>query len=100
MDATTIGIICTVLGCIIGILGYNRVMNKDAEADGFTKAKLESIANGVDSIRVDIKTQGEKITSVNERLIRVEESTKSAHKRLDEFEFYKNDKEINRKGGM
>ncbi len=86
MDATTIGIVCTILGCLVGIQGYSRLKNKDAEADGFTKAKLESIANGVDSIRVDIKTQGEKINGINERLIRVEESTKSAHHRINDIE--------------
>lgn len=86
MDVTTIGIVCTILGCVVGIQGYSRLKNKDAEADGFTKAKLESIANGVDSIRVDIKTQGEKINSINERLIRVEERSKSNQHRLDKID--------------
>ena len=39
----------------------------------------------MDDIRIDIKAQDRKISEVSERLIRVEESTKSAHHRIDEF---------------
>ncbi len=47
---------------------------------------MDYIARGVDDIKLDLKDQARKIESQNERLIRVEESAKSAHKRLDKVE--------------
>lgn len=86
MDTSTINIVCTLGGFLLGILGYSRLKNKDAEGDGYIKAKLESISNGVDSVRVDMKAQDKKFEGVFDRLARVEESSKQAHKRIDNIE--------------
>ncbi|WP_249659738.1 hypothetical protein [Lysinibacillus fusiformis] len=86
MDSQTvalIGILCTVLGAFIGVLTYNRNRDKDVKNDASDSAvirtKLENINAGVESIRIDIKAQ-------EMRVIRVEESSKQAHKRLDKME--------------
>ncbi|MFI2130381.1 hypothetical protein ACH434_09970 [Lysinibacillus fusiformis] len=86
MDSQTvalIGILCTVLGAFIGVLTYNRNRDKDVKNDASDSAvirtKLENINAGVESIRIDIKAQ-------EMRVIRVEESSKKAHKHLDKME--------------
>ncbi|WP_143287327.1 hypothetical protein [Caloramator quimbayensis] len=49
------------------------------------EAKVDYISKGVDDIRLDIKDHGRKIDDIDRRVTRVEESTKSAHHRIDEL---------------
>lgn len=89
-----IGFGCTVLGAGIGYLGYRRNYNNDLKKDSMSNAsgqsiiatKLDYIGKGVDDIRLDIKAQDRRINELNEKVIKVEESTKSAHKRIDTIE--------------
>lgn len=84
-----ITVICTIVGAILGYMSYQKKTEKDIEDDASQKTvvatKLDYISKGVDDIRLDIKAQDTKISNVIERLIKVEESTKSAHHRLDEL---------------
>jgi hypothetical protein len=48
--------------------------------------QLNYISRGVDDIKLDIKDQNRKISSLVERVAKVEESTKSAHHRIDDIE--------------
>lgn len=61
---------------------------KDAVADAANNTailvKLETIGSGVTEIKSDIKSMKLDVKDLTERLIVVEQSTKSAHKRLDE----------------
>ncbi|MNU04128.1 hypothetical protein D3C72_2484130 [compost metagenome] len=50
------------------------------------RADVEYIKRGVDDIRVDVRMQGQKVDGLAERVTRVEESAKQAHKRLDRLE--------------
>lgn len=90
-----ITVICTIVGAIIGYMSYQKKNQKDIETDASQKTvvatKLDYISKGVDDIRLDIKAQDTKISNVIERLIKVEESTKSAHHRLDTLEKIKGD---------
>lgn len=90
MNVTTIGVICTVIGAVIGCLGYKRTFTKDIKEESNSQTKLEMqlnyISRGVDDIKLDMKMQDKKINDVIERVARVEESAKSAHHRLDNFE--------------
>ncbi|MFD0825869.1 hypothetical protein ACT8ZR_09340 [Neobacillus sp. M.A.Huq-85] len=85
-----IGIVCTIIGAIVGVLTYNRNRDKDVRNDAADTAvirtKLDNISSGIDSIRIDIKANEKRVSELSERVIRVEESTKSAHKRLDVLE--------------
>lgn len=78
---------CTVIGAIIGYMTYQKKTAHDIEDDASQKTvvatKLDYISKGVDDIRLDIKAQDTKINTLVERLIKVEESTKSAHHRID-----------------
>ncbi|MEY9980063.1 hypothetical protein [Lysinibacillus sp. RC79] len=78
------------IGTVLGVLGAIVTMKKDSKNQGVSEASISSkvdyIARGVDDIKLDFKDQARKIESQNERLIRVEESTKSANKRLNKLE--------------
>lgn len=85
-----IGIVCAVGGLLIGFFTFNRTRDNDVKTDatesGVIKTKLEQISAGIDSIRIDIKTNERRVTELSERVIRVEESSKQAHKRIDQIE--------------
>ncbi|CEN23101.1 Uncharacterised protein [[Clostridium] sordellii] len=80
-------VMCTVICAIIGYMTYQKKTAHDIEDDASQKTvvatKLDYISKGVDDIRLDIKAQDTKINTLVERLIKVEESTKSAHHRID-----------------
>lgn len=93
MDAQTItlvGLLCTVLGAVIGVLTFNRNRDKDVKEDATKNAvietKLDNIGQSVDSIRIDLKANDQKWNSLSEMVIRVDESAKQAHKRIDKLE--------------
>lgn len=48
--------------------------------------KLESIGNGVSEIKRELSTVKEDIKNDHERIIKVEESVKASHKRMDTCE--------------
>ena len=82
-------LLCTVAGARVGYLAYKKQVDTDIENNASQKTllstKLDYISKGVDDIRLDIKAQDAKLKNTIERLIKVEESTKSAHHRLDEL---------------
>lgn len=90
MNNVTIGVICSVLGVIVSAFTITRLYKqdtkKDAEVSTELKAQLNYISKGVDDIRLDIRAQANKIDAIVERVTRVEESTKSAHHRIDNLE--------------
>lgn len=85
-----ISILCTIIGLLIGILTFNRNRDKDVKSDASNSAviqtKLENIDQGVKSIQIDIKANEKRVSELSERVIRVEESSKQAHKRIDTIE--------------
>lgn len=87
MDGLSIGAACTIIGAFIGILGAIRLSKKDTKEDtqSFTRVetKLDYIGKDISDIKMDFRTHATKIASIEERVTRVEESTKSAHHRID-----------------
>ena len=84
-----IGMVCALLGIILGYLGWRRDSNNDIETDasdnGALHADINYIKRGVEDIRIDQKAQEKRHSELSERVTRVEESTKQAHKRIDEI---------------
>lgn len=84
-----IGVLGTVTGIILGYLGWRRTSNKDIQTDAAGSGELRSdigyIKRGVDDIRIDLKAQEKRVGELCERVSRVEESAKSAHKRIDDI---------------
>ncbi|MEN8075314.1 hypothetical protein ABFP60_00045 [Clostridioides difficile] len=90
METISIALASTVIGAIISYATFQRNRGHDIRADtreeADTKAKLDYISRGVDDIKLDNKQRDREMLKMNERLIRVEESVKSAHKRIDGIE--------------
>lgn len=82
-----LGVISAIVGLVIGFLTFSRNRDKDVRNDASESAvirtKLDNINSGVESIRIDIKANERRVSELSERVIRVEESSKQAHKRLD-----------------
>ena len=85
-----VGLICAVLGLLIGFLTFNRTRDNDVKSDAselaVIRTTLTNISTGVSNIQVDIKANERRTNELSERVIRVEESTKQAHKRIDTIE--------------
>ena len=85
-----VGILVGVIGVLIAIFGY--VLNRDrdkktnATAEAEVKVTLAHISRGVDDIKLDVKTNKDQMNAFSRDLVRVDESAKSAHKRLDKME--------------
>jgi len=73
-----------------GLKGSKRTERQDArnEAAEMTTVivKLEYIGNGINEIKTDMRGIKGDITDLQGRMIRVEQSVKSAHHRLDSME--------------
>lgn len=89
METAIIGVVCSVIGVLATLWTINRNktedVKRDTKEDAVLSTKLDYISRGVDDIRLDIKAQDKRIADIGNRLIRVEESTKSAHHRIDEL---------------
>lgn len=90
MSDVTVGLICTVIGTVLGIIAAYNYAKKDTKEETQCSTRLESkidyAARGIDDIKLDNKEQGRQLNSMNARLIVVEESSKSAHKRIDKIQ--------------
>lgn len=90
METISIALICSIVGAVIGVATFSKNRTKDLKADtkeeAETRTKLDYISRGVDDIRIDIKAQQREMQEMKEQIIRVEESCKSAHKRIDGIE--------------
>lgn len=91
-----VGISISVCLLVLAILTFTMNKKKENKAegvgDGEIKKELEYIAKAVDGIsrnvediRVDIRANERQMATMGERITRVEESTKQAHKRIDEI---------------
>lgn len=96
-----IGLVLTIFGLIIAFQGYQLNKKKhqeeqtekhtkeekdDAKESAEIKLQLGYISKGVDEIRLEFKDSQRQMVALGERVTRVEESSKQAHKRLDNLE--------------
>lgn len=85
-----VGVIGALVGFIISYFGFMRNRDKDVKKDAaevaVTNTKLDHIGSGVDSIRIDMKANDKRLEKLSEQVIRVDESAKSAHKRIDKID--------------
>lgn len=90
METISIALICSIIGCIGTLITISRNKSKDTkeETEGITKItqEIKYVSKGVDDIKYDMRDINRNISEVNEKVIRLEESCKSAHKRLDNLE--------------
>lgn len=85
-----ITIISTCMSIYFGLSGYRRNQKSDDKQEAATSTttlvKLENIGNGVNEIKSEMKSIREESRENRDRLIKNEESTKQAHRRLDKIE--------------
>ncbi len=92
-----LGIVLTILSLVVAFQGYQLNKTKSIKDDGRqsaeVSAQLNYISKGVNDIqldmkdiRLDMKANDQKVQEVVQRVTRVEESAKQAHKRMDKME--------------
>lgn len=94
MDMTALLVLLSVVGTLSGVyLGWSakgREQAREYRSEGSTSARLQAdvdyIKRGVDELRMEVKDQGRRFDELAERVTRVEESSKQAHKRIDRVE--------------
>lgn len=64
----------------------NDEVSKKAQVDAILSQKLDSISDDTKEIRKEITDVKVKVNDLSERVMMVEQSTKSAHPRLDRYE--------------
>ncbi len=83
------GAIGTFIGFLITVATFTRNRDKDVKSGAAEQAivntKLDNINMGVESLRVDFKVEQQARAELSERVTRVEESAKQAHKRIDDI---------------
>lgn len=84
-----IGILGTLFGIFMGYTNWRRTNAKDIQTDaagnGELKSDINYIKRGIEDIKVDMRVQEKQMGELTERVTRVEESSKQAHKRIDEL---------------
>ncbi|MEK4715324.1 hypothetical protein [Sporosarcina sp. FSL K6-5500] len=85
-----IGVIGAIIGMLIGYFTFQRNRDKEirsnASEDAVVRTKLDHISVGVHSIQLDLDKSSMRMSEVSDRVIRVEESAKQAHKRIDKID--------------
>ncbi|MFV0551515.1 MAG: hypothetical protein ACK5L6_06315 [Anaerorhabdus sp.] len=80
----TIGLLIAIVGCFVGLAGWisnrDKKIANDSEFKGAVNAKLDAVLG----IRTEVKRIEDDLKEMNKKIVVVEESTKSAHKRIDE----------------
>ena len=82
-----ISVVSAISGMLLGWKGHaNDVKARDTQSTSDNtklKTDLDYLIRGVDDIRREQKSQDRKLDDISDRVTRVEESAKSAHKRID-----------------
>ena len=94
MDFQTILPLITAVGVIVAIVysvrGGKRADKQDNEQGARQLSRIEAardyVKQGVDDIRIDTRALQKETSDLRGCYIRLEESTKSAHKRIDNLE--------------
>ena len=91
MDESTILLLIAIIGCFVGLAGWLSGRDKkivgDAEWRGTINGKLDAIL-GIDKRVVALESE---VKEHGKAIAKVEESTKSAHHRIDGMEEKKNE---------
>lgn len=82
-----IGIAGVVIGIILSYFTFMRNRDKDVESRAAQQAEvsmqLSHISLGVNDIKLDLKHNESQISDIKQQLVRVDESVRTAHKRID-----------------
>lgn len=89
-ETITIGLLCTVVGAIIGYMSFVRNKAKDdrneGQQSGQMLTELGYIKSGIDDIKTEQREQRQINTQTATELAAVKASAKQAHLRIDRIE--------------
>ncbi len=93
MSTFAISTLCTIAGialtALFSYIAYQRAQRKENKEEGENKGVMMSdigyIKAGVDDLKREQRETAASVGRLSERITRVEESTKQAHKRIDEL---------------
>ncbi len=84
-----LGAIGTLCSIAFGYVGYQQgiknICKDEGKENGELKADIKYIKSGIDDIKLDLKVQVKRVNELAERVTRIEESARQAHKRIDEI---------------
>lgn len=88
-----VALVISALSLAFGIYQGVSNLRRNQKADNVQEAtqmttvivKLENIGAGISDIKSDMRNVKDEVKDMRDRLIKVEESTKSAHHRIDEW---------------
>ena len=86
MNATYISLAAVLISLLGLLLNSRKESRTDAASVARMETKLDSVANGVDDIRVEIRTMRDTVSDHGERLAKVEARASSNTHRLDALE--------------
>ena len=90
VETVSIGLLCTVIGGIIGYASFIRSKAKDDKSEGRQSGvmltELGYIKSGIDDIKSEQREQRKINTEMYSRMSAVEASVKQAHLRIDRIE--------------
>lgn len=82
-----VAIVCTVIGCAIGIAGFYVGIVSRAKQDGRMLEKIDQCCKGIDEIKKDMKEKNHNFDDVidehSQRITRLEAQVTSIFKRLN-----------------
>lgn len=89
--ALVISALSLAFGIYQGVVNMKRNRTSDDKKDATQLTtvivKLENISAGISDIKSDMRNVKDEIKEMRERLIKVEDSAKNAHRRIDELHF-------------
>ena len=90
MDMIFIGTLSTLLGIFVGIFGLKRSLKQDYKSEGQNEGSFKTdllyIKKRTDDVLLEQKDTNRNLSLLTERLVRVEESSKAAHRRVNAVE--------------
>ena len=90
MDLSTVvaivGAVGTVTTIVAAFIGYRKGIKQDGAGEGSLRSDVGYIKAGVDDVKSELKEQRDKHFALAEKVVEIDASTRSAHKRIDGLE--------------
>ena len=89
MDTTIISLVIAACALLFTALSFKRTQNQDTSATAAERATMTAdiryIRSSIDDIKLDNKAIQKDVSELKTKIVEIEASTKSAHKRLDDM---------------
>ncbi|EGW36448.1 hypothetical protein [Desulfosporosinus sp. OT] len=86
----SLAVVGAVSGIVFAYVGYLKGLKKDSYSAGTVRGTMETdmayVKHRIDDVLLEQKDTNKSLNALSERVTRVEESAKSAHKRIDQIE--------------